>query len=112
MIFKVYIILSPITVPINGAGLTWNSVNTNSAMEYNVNGISATLTNAILLYEEFISDAVKSVRVPLKFDDETIYVTAGINEGTFYSDYIICTAQRTTNGNKDVQATITWSETF
>lgn len=110
-IFRVYNILSPTTVPISGV-LTWNSVNINSAMEYNTDGTGTTLTNAILLYQEFISDSVKSVRIPFKFDNEIIYVTAGINEGTFYSDYIICTAQRTTVGSKDVQASITWSETL
>lgn len=111
MIFRVYTVLSPSTVPITGV-LTWTSVNTNSALEYNTNGTGATLTSAILLYQDFISDAVKAVRIPFKFDNEIIYVTAGINEGTFYSDYIICTAQRTTAGSKDVQASITWSETL
>jgi hypothetical protein len=111
-IFRVYTILSPISVPITGGALTWSSVNTNSALEYNINGSGVTLTNAILLYQEFISDSVKSVRVPFKLDNETIYLTAGINEGTFYSDYIICTAQRTTAGSKDVHASITWSETL
>lgn len=112
MIFRIYTVLSPSTVPIGGSSLTWNSVNVNSAMEYNINGTSTTLSSAILLYQEFISDAVKSTRLPLKLDNETIYVTAGINEGVFYSDYIICTAQRTTAGSKDVQASITWSETL
>lgn len=112
MIFRVYTVLSPTTIPINGGVLTWTSVNTNSALEYNINGTSATLTNAILLYQEFISDSVKSVRIPFKLDNEIIFLTAGINEGTFHSDYIICTAQRTTAGNKDVQASITWSETL
>lgn len=111
-IFRVYIVLSPTTVPVTGGALTWSSVNTNSAMEYNINGTGATLTNAILLYQEFISDTVKAVRVPFKLDNETIYITAGINEGLFYSDYIICTAERTTAGSKDVQASLTWSETF
>lgn len=110
-IFRVYTILSPTTVPITGV-LTWNAVNTNSALEYNTNGTGVTLTNAILLYQEFISDSAKAIRVPLKLDNETIYVTAGINEGVFYSDYIICTAQRTTVGSKDVQASLTWSETL
>jgi hypothetical protein len=112
MIFRVYTVLSPATVPINGGSLTWSSVNVNSAMEYNTNGTSATLSSAILLYQEFISDSVKSIRIPFKLDNEVIYVTAGINEGTFYSDYIICTAQKTTAGSKDVQASITWSETL
>lgn len=112
MIFRLYTILAPTTIPINGGPLIWNSVNINSSVEYNTNGIAATLTNAILIYEEFISDSIKSVRIPFKLDNEVIYVTAGINEGIFYSDYIVCTAQRTTAGNKDVQVAITWSETL
>lgn len=111
MLFRVYIILSPVSVPITGT-LTWLSVNANSAMEYNTNGTGFNLTNAILLYEEFISDAISSTRVPFKLDNETIYVTAGINEGTYYSDYIICTALRIPAGSKDVQVAITVGETL
>jgi hypothetical protein len=111
-IFRVYSVLSPSTVPITGAGLTWLSVNTNSAMEYNIDGTGATLTNAILVFQEFISDTSKALRVLLRQDSESVYITAGINQGTFYSDYVICTAQRTTAGTKDVQASLTWTETF
>lgn len=110
VIFRIYQILSPSTIPITGV-LTWISPNTYSSMEYNTNGTGVTLTNAILLFETLISDAVRSERIPLKLDNESIYVTAGINQGTYYSDYIVFTAQRTTAGSKDVLVSLGWTET-
>ena len=110
VIFRIYQILSPSTMPISGV-LTWVSPNTYSSMEYNTDGTGVTLTNAILLFETLISDTVRSERIPLKLDNESLYVTAGINQGIYYSDYIVFTAQRTTAGSKDVRVSLGWTET-
>jgi hypothetical protein len=86
-IYEIYKCLSPVATPFDSAP-SYTSANSNSSIEYHVNTNGKTFdptgaSNAILIYKGSFSSTTNISEL------DPIYITAGINQGTFYSDYII-----------------------
>ncbi len=114
-LYEIYKCLSPSSTPFN-IEPSYTSANSNSSIEYHTNTDRTTFdpttpsSNAILIYKgSFLSNTNIDYT---NFSDigGPIYVTAGINQGTFYSDYIIIRTFNLSNQHEKFHVSMNWIE--
>ncbi len=116
VIYEIYKCLSPHTTPFNIAP-GYGFANSRSSIEYHVNttGITfeptTTSSNAILIYKGSFSATTNIDYTNFSNIGGPMYITAGINQGTFYSDYIIIRVYTVdTNQNETFHVSMNWIE--
>jgi hypothetical protein len=109
--YKIYIIKSPSSNPITSSD--FQSVNSNSFVEYDETGTAVNLTNAILLYQGYFSTLLNIETRNLSDHNDPIYLTAGIDIAGYKSDYIVITG-KVFNGNlnntEKIHLSLSWIE--
>lgn len=108
--YKIYMDLSPTTSPIT-SGSSFTDVNTNSVVQYDESGTSFDSSSSILLYQGYFSTLINIDVRELSDKGDPIYLTGGINVGTYYSDYIYVTGKNISNSqNESINITLNWIE--
>ena len=108
--YKIYMDLSPTTSPIT-VGSSFTDVNTNSVVQYDESGTSFDSSSSILLYQGYFSTIINIDVRELSNKGDPIYLTGGINVGTYYSDYIYVTGKNISNSqNESINITLNWIE--
>jgi hypothetical protein len=108
-IVEVFKIFSPASNPITAP--TFNPVDPNSCVEFDIAGTAVSLTNAVLIYRTYIAEAAN-----INYDNFTdisgpIYLTAGVDVSpNFYSDYIVVRLKNISNQTETFYASFNWIE--
>lgn len=108
--YKIYLDLSPTTSPIT-ANSDFTDVNTNSVVQYDEDGTDFNKTNSILLYQGYFSTLINIDVRELSNKGDPIFITAGIDVGTYYSDYLYITGRKLNgSNNENISLVLNWIE--
>ena len=108
--YKIYMDLSPSTSPIT-VGSNFIDVNTNSVVQYDITGTNFDSSSSILLYQGYFSALINIDIRELSNNGDPIFITAGIDVGTYYSDYIYVTGRNIDGtNNESINVTLNWIE--
>jgi hypothetical protein len=107
--YKIYYVKAPTSNPITSSN--FQSVNTNSVVQYDETGTAVTLTDSILLYQGYFSNVQNMETKYLGNNNDPIYLTAGIDIAGYKSDYIFVTGQNISGTNsEDIRLSTSWIE--
>lgn len=108
--YKIYLDQSPATLPVT-AGSNFQDVNSRSVVQYDTSGTSFDSSNSIILYQGYFSTLQNIDIRELSNNGDPIYLTAGIDIGTYYSDYIYVTGRNISGtNNESINVTLNWIE--
>jgi hypothetical protein len=92
----------------------YTSADPNAHVEYHFNTVTPTFsidtTNAILLYRGYFSANVSVDYTNFSEVGGPIYLTAGIGDNSFYSDYIIIRVKKLSSGTETLFMSMNWIE--
>jgi hypothetical protein len=109
IIYKIYYLKAPTSNPITSSN--FQSVNSNSIVEYDQSGTSVNLDDSILLYQGYFSALMNIETRNLSSNNDPIYLTAGIDIDGYNSDYIFVTGQIIGGTNReDIRLSTSWIE--